>query len=399
MSASSAQKELKVIVKALEAKGIEVVASNGHMKLFYGGKVVQRLVNPDDDPNDPASPKRPITLPSTPSDSKWRADTVKELIRWNVLDEDPFGSGKGGLTDEDRERRSQKRETRSTKKQHREESRKRFAETQKERIEATKILRARAEKILDPIGVWRLPGLGTRSGGANKPKQDIGEANRIAFALATKRGGYELPKTNDSGYMMWRKMFLAEGGLSRTAWIEDFLTEIEQAPDPVRHYFQLLRDMLGIEEGTPKPAEVKSGVEPLAVEAEDDERIKDLRSRLTAAEAARLGAEQAKREADKLLEESADNLRAARASHQAAADAAAELKAELDAAHEAANGTAKIPELAFEVFGEMVGQLVQVAGEDGSVDYEEVLKLVEQKKSKALELAKQVAALELGIAE
>lgn len=407
----SAQKELRELVRAVEERGFTVEPTGGgHQKILYKGVPVQQ-----GDPDD-RSTWKPVTLPSTPSDSRWRENTVSMLIRAHVLEEDPFRAGQAGLSDDEVEARANAREQRAQRQE--EAGQEREAQAEADRAEADPVnqVRERAKAILEPLGVWRRrpdPGLS-----AGTPRRTIGEVARIAYSLAEKNPDLAQPPpaTKNAAEVAIKKFFEGEGGVKNVAWIESLLDDLEAADDPIRRYFQLVREELGIEEGGPQPEEPAvpapgppPGPEPLAVEDEDDERVRDLRSRLRDAEeerreleknldAARKETEKAKADAEKASEDAADAEAAAalltkdleRTNFDAAAFAAK--------AADLAQAEPKVPELAFEVLAEMIGQHVTVAPEEAD-NLEGVLAMLNEKKERATALAKRVAALELGIAD
>jgi hypothetical protein len=387
---SSAQKELKQLVKAIEARGFTVEPSNGHQKIYMGGKVVQF----EETPGDPTS-RKPITLPSTPSDPRWRDNTVSMLIRWRVLEENPFRDDQGGLSEDEQEERARAREEREQRKEEAKLARQAQSEEEKDRMAPTRELRERAERVLEPLGVWKI---GDQNRGAPASRRSLSEAARVAYSLAGHKG-ITIPPSFNAAYMSMRKLFLGEGEIRERDWIETLLDELEGARDPIRLYFELLREELGIEEGGPKgeePVEPEDeaeppAAEPLEIDAEDDERVRQLRERLGQAEEDRREAEKKaaalEAELDAKLLESVEAVRT--------------LTEQLEEARAAsANGAEpRIPELAFEVLSEVIGQHVTVAGEDGSANLDDVFTMIGQKKEKAIELAKRVAALELGIDE
>lgn len=388
----SAQKELRRLVKEIEAQGFTVEPSGGgHQKVLFQGKPVNV-----GDPEDRAT-WEPVLLPSSPSDPRWRDNTVAMLIRARVLKEDPFRAGQAGLSDEDVEERVRKRAEREQRQQERESDPARQEKVAAESAvaENAQKVHERAAAILGPIGVWKATSDPHARRG--EPRRSIGEVARLAFAIAQKRG-VDAPPNKNAAEVAIKKFFDGQGMMKNLAWIEALLDDLENAPDPIRRYFVLLREELGLAEGGPPPegepvpAEPPApvGPEPLKVEDEDDDRVRDLRTRLE--EEAR-----ERRAIEAALETERQSALAARAEME---DELAEAKrlAE-DLAHVTNGNGAKIPELAFEVLGEMIGQVVQVAGEDGTADLDAVLQMIAAKKERAVELAKQVAALELGIAE
>lgn len=395
----SAQKELRELVRAVEKRGFTVEPTgSGHQKILYKGIAVNQ-----GDPKD-KSTWRPLTLPSTPGGSpRWRDAAVAALIKASVLEEDPFRTGQEGLSEDEQEARAKAREKREQRQAEAEEER----EAERAGVDEINRVRERARAILEPIGVWRRTGdPGTSRG---EPRRTIGEVARVAYSLAQKRDDLAQPPptSKNAAEVAIKKFYDGGGGVKNVAWIEALLDELEAADDPIRHYFQLLRDELGIEEGGPRPEEPAvpapgppAGPEPLAVEDEDDERVRDLRERLARRDKEIAFADEKRREAEKALEKANADAEKASADAIEAEARAAVMAAEARAAADPTQPQAepKVPELAFEVLGEMIGQHVTVAPEEAD-NLEGILKMLDEKKDRATALAKRVASLELGIPE
>lgn len=384
---TNVQNEVGEIVEAITARGFTVEPSGDHHKVYYNGQVV--LI--EEVPGDTTS-RRAVTIPSTPSDSRWRENLMAQLKRARVLDEDPKDVGQRGLTPEDEERREAERAERERKQAETEQARTAQSEQAKSRAEVAAALRERAERILGPIGVWKT----VQGSGGGQPRRSIGEASRVAYAWAETSRIEPRPASAESTYMTFKKLFDAAGGLSDASAniIGRFLDELETGG--ADRYFELLRETLGITAGpeedgeaveppAPKPP---TAVEPLPTEAEDDERVRDLRERL----------EEVARDADARVLAAQEAYEASLTQQQEAAQAElATLEAEIETvrAQAAANGgSAKLPEIAFEALGEMIGAYVVVGEQE---DLAEALRMVAEKKVAAVMLAKRIAALEMGL--
>lgn len=391
---SSVQQELREILDALEARGFTARSSDGHYKIFYGNQPVMWKPNPDEDV------ALPVTLPGTPSDARWRENTIAMLIRAKLLDDDPKKEGQRGLTPEDEERRAREREERERRQAEAHEGRQQQSAEDTDRAAMTAALRERASAVLGPLGVWK-PGV--KGGKPGRVRRTYQEASRVAYAWSEQYGIEPCPPSPQAAAKAFRFLFEKNTVNDRDReWIEKFLDEVSEAEDPHAFYFGLLRELLGLkdygaegEQPEPEPQEPArepSGAEPLKIDAEDDPRVRDLREALA----------EARRDLDAHAERLRVAERVVRTREEEAASALAEAREarELAARMEAASTNGhepRIPELAFEVLGEMLGQYVTVAADDGgAANLSDVMELIDVKRQKAVVLAKRVAALEVG---
>ena len=394
---TNVQKEVGEIIQAVEDRGFDVkLTEGGHYKVYYEGKAV--LI--EDAPGD-ATSRRSVTIPATPSDPRWRENTVADLKRARVLDEDPKKAGQQGLTPEDEERRERERQEAEDKRVAAEAGRASQSEQAKERAATVAALRERAERVLNPIGVWT-PGT---PGGAGHPRRSLGEAARVAFAWAVEEKIEPIPASRESAHMTFKKLYDQSGGLSEpsTNIVTRFLDEIENHGGADR-YFELLRETLGITAGPDEDAvaaaspgaKPPTAVEPLPIEDEDDLRVRDLRERLESERKdyeERIAAKEAEvAERERALAEAAGAVEAERIARVEAEQAAQTAAEEAIAA--ASNGNGRLPEIAFEALGEMIGAYVVVGEQE---DLPEALRLIAEKKAAAVALAKRIAALEMGL--
>lgn len=381
----SAQQELRSLIDVVEEKGFDVeLGASGHYKVFWQGHPVNERR-----PDGSAGP--PLTFPSTPSDSRWRQNLVATLIRSSVLDDDPQKEGQRPLSDEDRERREAERLEREARQAEAGEAR--AAQSQSDSAEAaeTRAVRDRAERVLGQLGVWKLGG---RGGSPKYAKRSVQEAGRVAWAWSEEN---DLPRPGmTTAPEIFRRLY--DGELlspDDRAFVSAFVATVEASSDPVEFYFGLLRDLLGLTRsgnGDAAPVEPaprtapEPGPEPLATEDEDDLRVRSLREAL----------DEARRESDARAERLRQAEEALSAQEATLAEALAEARELADAVVQN-GGPPKVPELAFEVLGEMLGQYVTVAADDGGgANLDDVMKLIDEKRQKAVVLAKRVAALEVG---
>lgn len=395
---SSVQQDLREILDALEERGFTARNTDGHYKIYYGDRPVMFKPNPDEDL------QIPVTLPGTPSDARWRENTVAMLIRAKLLDDDPKKAGQRGLTPEDEERREAEREERERRQAEAVKARGQQSAEDTDRAAESAALRERASAVLGPLGVWK-PGV--KGGKPGRVRRTYTEAARVAFAWAEQYQIEPRPPSADRGAKAFRYLFEKSTVSDRDReWIEKFLDEVEEAEDPHAFYFGLLRELLGLKdygngeavEPAPaaEPVPAGAGPEPLKPEDEDDLRIRDLREALSES---RREADEARRLADARAKEAVANAEEVEKQKIMRAELEGMLEDAVSAAEAASsNGSAppRIPEVAFEALGEMIGTHISVGGEE---DIQAVLTLVEQKKERAVGLAKKIAAMELGIAE
>lgn len=353
-----ADKEVRELTEAIESGkygpgGITVVTEGKHQKLYYRNQPVHERL--EDGSRGPV-----LVLPLTPSDVRWRENAVKSLIRSKILREDPKKAGQRGLTPEQEAERQAERERKERQQEDRQQEVSATSESAKEKQANTTLLRTRAERILDRMGVWKPAGKG-HSGW----RGTIAEVARVSHYVAEDEAtdGDEAPseaKIKDWWRRLYRDEPLTEEG--RT-FINAFIDELDRADNATRFYHDLLRDALGLfETQAPVPPARREPEPEQDLSPVPQDEVEDDMTDLT----------EVIERLDKIAED-VQRLQAARAN----------------------GGT---PTLALECLTEMIGMHITVgADEEGGIS-DGAFKMIEEKKERALDLAKRVAELEVSSA-
>lgn len=238
----SATKEVDQLVRAIEATGKYVVESNGrHHRVVNGdGKAVV------------GDNGMVITIARTPSDSRWRENSVHQLIRAGVLEFDPKkpryeGKSKSNLTD---------------------------PETQAKKVAAIRARAAHYAAVTDGIRD-RLSPLVVKVGGWGLRNGQVSAAEIGSVAMYWGRDRPDVFKTEIGAKASAQSNMKLRGACSESAcafW-DAFVSAWEQADDPRRWYFDLAREMKGL----PKTQVIVGG----AVQPETKPQPKTHRSPVT----------------------------------------------------------------------------------------------------------------------
>jgi len=164
------KKEVDFLIKAVKARGYNVVPSGGGHK-----KVVDKHGKSVVDANGP------LLISSSPSEVRWRDMHVSRLMKAGVLKEDPWNP-------EEKERRSSGGDPARNRRVSEAVQRK-----QASRQERTKKIRAKLEPIVARLGGWDKRGF-------------VADLGRVQYHLAKSMGRVETPKSLASAIQNARQM-------------------------------------------------------------------------------------------------------------------------------------------------------------------------------------------------